>query len=214
MPNWASQPSPDPVPDQRVDEQADDEAVDEVSAEAGALGHQTGGDGRSGGREAELKEEEGKSGDAGDFSRYAPQEKPFLAEERVADAEHDGEPGDEVADRGHGGVQQVLGHDVDDVLGANEARLESQQPCMKKTRKAASSTQPVLMAAMRSVTVGGSSPCALAMVVVSRSRSSSNTGMLRRRVALNMRVSSRVDHDSPAPIASVAAMITARPRHF
>jgi hypothetical protein len=122
--------APNPLAENWIDDERDEEAIDEIGFEVGAFGHEAGSDGPCRRAESELKEKEGERGDGQAWIelRQITQEEPIHAEEVITRAEHQAKAGYDKCQRAHGRVHEILGHDIDDVLGADQSSLEKTKP--------------------------------------------------------------------------------------
>ena len=123
--------APGPVAEDRVDEAADGEAVEQVALEVGASDHRPRRDRRAGVGEGELEQEERHERDAGVGRpvegvrrRGAVEEEELVADDAVAEAEHEGEAERPEQQRAQARVDDALLEDVDDLTGPGEAGLE------------------------------------------------------------------------------------------
>src|SRR3954451_9195790 len=82
---------PCPVPDDRINKTSDAEAIQKIADESGAADHRARGNGRTGIGEGKLEYPDCQERDAGGFvgRRRALKEKPVIADEAVAMAEHE-----------------------------------------------------------------------------------------------------------------------------
>ena len=104
----------------------DSEAVKQVADESGAADHRAGGNGRAGVGKSKLEKPERQESHSAGFigCRHALQEKPVVADQAVAVAEHERETEGEEEDAAETGIHDAFHQHVDGLARATEAGLE------------------------------------------------------------------------------------------